>query len=424
MEEMMGELMDEAGGDAGLPWVDQGDGMHRADVDVDGNGVADVAMITDGTHTLIGDGNEAVLVDNEGRVVAEGQPDGTLRPVVVEEAVAQPPVPPGLEDQTGNPFPDQPGLEPEPEPAVAEEPVVVEQSVIQQPVGDPVVEQPDVVQPAVVEPQIPDPVWFTQLDGERSGAEIAEDLDHWFQQTTNYTCGPASVVAIINDFGDAPVVSETGVSVYAAENDLLHREWGILPEGLAQTMTAHGVPAKVVGNGSWELVDELLDSGRAVVLGVDASQYWDVPEGAGPLGHAVRIVDVDLEAGVAVLSDPGVANGQGLVVSLDDLDRAWNFEVPINDSESATRVMVVTESVDSDAGEVVVAEQPPDVEPVPDVDAADTSVLDLDLSSAEPGQIVDLPEGGLARNGLVVMAAAVPAPLALLLRTLATRRRS
>lgn len=448
-QEAMTDGFSGAAADSGVEWVDQGDGTHAAVVDVTGDDVADVGLVTDGVHTIITDGTEAVMVDQAGSVVAvDPEADGTFTPVTVDEPVAvedpvvQPPVPPGLEDQTGNPFPEQPGLTPD-EGGVQEQPVVeppdqrvVEPEPVPEPQDQRVVESQESTAD-LVRDQAVDPVWYLDPGFERSAEEIAEDLDHWFEQTTNYTCAPASAAMVINDFADAAVVSETGVAVYAAENDLLVGEVGTLHmEGIAQILTAHGVAASPVPNGTWEDVDALLESGRSVILGVDASQYWEGMEGAGPAGHAVRIVDVDLEAGVAVLADPGVPDGQGLVVPLEDLDRAWNQEMPLNESESATRVMVVTHSVDSDAAQVVTSEPAPVSEPlnvpIEDLkarpsDASDVAaggVVNMDLSGVAPGEIVDLPDGGLASNGFVLMAAAVPAPLVLLLRTLGNRRSS
>jgi hypothetical protein len=200
------------------------------------------------------------------------------------------------------------------------------QSVIQVPPEMPV-EVPETPVPsteAPVEPSVPVEAPST-LIGDVS------DASFWFQQNTQYTCGPASATQIVEDFTGVDYPNEDALAAYANQMGWLS-DTGMQPQHLADLLTAHGVPSSVVPNQNWENLAGYLQEGRSVVMFVDGFDYWpggdgqDQPENTGTdvVNHFARIVAIDTERGVAILADPGTPNGYQLEVPLGTLEEAWN----------------------------------------------------------------------------------------------------
>ncbi len=175
---------------------------------------------------------------------------------------------------------------------------------------------------------------------QRGGDEVAEDISHGFEQSTGYTCAPSAVTMVVADFFDIEVGSEIEAGLWAAENGLLSEQGGgMYQDGIVALLEHFGVPAHVE-TGSMGSLDAYLEEGRAVILAVDASEYWNLPDVPDSTGHAVRVVDIDIERGIAVLTDSGVPDGAGLQVPLADLEKAW---------ADMNHAMVVTDAVEFDA---------------------------------------------------------------------------
>ncbi|MEJ7651129.1 MAG: hypothetical protein WKF57_19115 [Nakamurella sp.] len=175
---------------------------------------------------------------------------------------------------------------------------------------------------------------------DRDSAEVAEDVTHGFEQSTGYTCAPSAVTMVLADFFDIDVGSEIEAGLWAAENGLLSEaNGGMFPDGIVAVLEHYGVPAHLE-TGSMDTLDGYLDEGRAVILAVDASEYWNDPDVPDDTGHAVRVVDIDVEHGTATLTDSGRPDGAGLEVPLADLEKAW---------ADRGHSMVVTDAVEFDA---------------------------------------------------------------------------
>jgi hypothetical protein len=179
-------------------------------------------------------------------------------------------------------------------------------------------------------------------------AELREDAALWFQQGTNFTCGPAAVTQILEDFTGTDYQDE-----FAVANDAAAMGWlgdkGMPLEAVDDLLTRWGVPSHVESAGpdptaAFQTVDQYIAEGRSVVMFVDASEYW---EGADrDAYHFVRVLDVDWDRGVAVLSDSGTPNGQGLEVPLATLNEAW--AEGLEGQNAPTYGMVVSDVTDPD----------------------------------------------------------------------------
>jgi hypothetical protein len=193
------------------------------------------------------------------------------------------------------------------------------------------------------------------------------DAGFWFEQSTDFTCGPAAATQIIEDFTGVELGDESVVASYAAEQGWLADE-GMDPYHLADLLTDFGVPSTVHADQTWEDIAAYLEDGRSVVMTVDAYDYW---EGAGAddeaedsdtdgVNHAVRVVAIDIERGVAVLSDTGTPDGQQLEVPLEAMEEAWDDVTGYDEVGNPIRdhLLVVSETPDTtdaaptDAGDV------------------------------------------------------------------------
>jgi len=202
-------------------------------------------------------------------------------------------------------------------------------------------------------------------------AEITEDSQFWFQQGTNFTCGPAAVTQILEDFTGRHFDDEFAVANDAASMGWLGED-GMQLNALDDLLTRWGVPSHVEEGGTdpmtaFQTVDQYITEGRSVVLFVDSSEYLTPGNDANSY-HFVRILDVDFDRGVAVLSDSASPNGQNLEVPLSTLNDAWTDG--LENQNTYAYGMVVSDVTDPDGVGLSAA-------------AADTS---SDQSVIRPGQ--------------------------------------
>ncbi|UDY35000.1 BtrH N-terminal domain-containing protein [Dermatobacter hominis] len=211
--------------------------------------------------------------------------------------------------------------------------------------------------------------WEAGSGGSDDVVGDVSDADFWFQQSTGYTCAPSAATQIIEDFTGAALPNEVDVSVYAAELGLLSDD-GMTIDGLAQVLTDLGVPSETLHDQTWDDLAGYLDEGRSVVMAVDSGDYWpgyaDETDG---VDHAVRIVAIDTERCVAVLSDSGHPDGHQLEVPLDALDEAWSSPSVDESGETVSdRTLVVSDQPDPTVdGDVADPYGEPMDQEVPDV---------------------------------------------------------
>ncbi len=191
--------------------------------------------------------------------------------------------------------------------------------------------------------------WMAGLDADGDGyIGDVSDADYWFEQSTAYTCGPSAITQIIEDFTGAELPNEIDVSVYAASQGLLD-DGGMQVDAVSQVLTELGVPSTTLHGQDWDDLAGYLAEGRSVVMAVDSGDYWpDSDDGVDAADHAVRIVAIDVDRGVAILSDSGTPDGHQLEVPLDTLDEAWTVEAGTDANGEAVydRSLVVSDVVD------------------------------------------------------------------------------
>jgi hypothetical protein len=238
------------------------------------------------------------------------------------------------------------------------------------------------------------------LAWEQQVGDVA-DADFWFQQSTDFTCGPAAATQIIEDFTGVDLADESVVATYALDQGWLSED-GMDSYRLAELLSDFGVPATVESDQSWEDIARYLSEGRSVVMTVDAYDYWEGADagdevedgGSDGINHFVRVVAIDVERGVAVLSDSGTPDGRQLEVPLTALEEGWDDVTSVDELGNPQRehLLIVSESPDPTAG----GGGDRDLASL-DLDTLDLDSLDLDSLDTDS---LDLDSLGLDTLGL------------------------
>ncbi len=223
--------------------------------------------------------------------------------------------------------------------------------------------------------------WESEVAGTDGIVGDVSDADFWFEQSTDFTCAPSAATQIIEDFTGVDLPDEFDVASYAAERGLLDEE-GMTIDGLTEVLTDLGVPSQTLHDQTWEDLAGYLDEGRSVVMAVDAGDYWPgFTDESDGVDHAVRIVAIDTERCIAILSDSGHPDGYQLEVPLDALDEAWSSpSVDESGQLVSDRTLVVSDQPDPTMGDAADPYGTPVDEVVPDVAqvATEPSVFDED----------------------------------------------
>lgn len=214
---------------------------------------------------------------------------------------------------------------------------------------------------------------------------VQHDLQYWFRQHTDYTCAPSSATELINEFTGRHFANEDTVADYARQRGWLSSSSGMDFGELPALLDHFGVPAheESAGTNSLQALTTLEhavdDQHKAVVMFVNAADYWYKDDGAsegGAAPHAVRIVDIDQKNGIAILSDTGDPAGKGSEVPLSELLHAWSQEHDGN----IDYPLVVTDA--TDPGYVDAPSPSPSVSPM----RPDISPVDFPAPAAPPRQ--------------------------------------
>lgn len=137
------------------------------------------------------------------------------------------------------------------------------------------------------------------------------------QQTTDYTCGPSALQAVLAYFGADHREAELAAEMGATPKD------GVPPEAIVRAARAHGLSAELREN------LQIADLAQAVRRGIPvlvALQAWpDAPiadySQAWNDGHYVVVLSVERDR--LIFEDPSLLGSRG-VLSPRDFDRRWH----------------------------------------------------------------------------------------------------
>lgn len=157
---------------------------------------------------------------------------------------------------------------------------------------------------------------------------IEEDASHWFTQSTSYTCGPAVITMVLADLFDLSIRNERETWQRAIELDAITPD-GMRPRDIEHVIRSYGIPARTVHSDVRQL-EALVEQGYEAIAMVDADDYWPYDQRGETdvvrkRPHAVRVLGVDVAAGVVILSDSAWADPafSQLQVPLDHFNDAW-----------------------------------------------------------------------------------------------------
>ncbi|RZU54149.1 hypothetical protein EV385_6088 [Krasilnikovia cinnamomea] len=171
---------------------------------------------------------------------------------------------------------------------------------------------------------LPDPGWVTdgRLVGDPTG-----DAEHWFEQSANGYCVPASIAQIVSEYTGVHNMDESAFVARANALGLFTVGPDGVPSmgvgGAQKLLEDAGVPAGIEAGIGIETLEDYLAQGRRVMLAVDSDEIWYGREDEATADHAVVLTGIDTARGVAVLSDPGTPDGNMLEVPLTVLADAW-----------------------------------------------------------------------------------------------------
>jgi Peptidase_C39 like family len=203
-----------------------------------------------------------------------------------------------------------------------------------------------------------------EQQGALPGADVIgqpeADAGHWtYMGGVSGFCGPDSISMVLSEFGlhesESDIatwaMSQPGGVTYepqgASAGDL---GFGLGSEQIAAALNHFGVPATAT-TGSYSDLVTALQSGRDVILGVDANAIWhnidpSTEEGQGQTeGHAVVLTGIDPATQTAYLNDPGDPDGRMEAVPLNELMAAWNGE--------GNQIVVTEQAPEMHAGPII-----------------------------------------------------------------------
>ncbi|MDP9220331.1 MAG: C39 family peptidase [Actinomycetota bacterium] len=170
----------------------------------------------------------------------------------------------------------------------------------------------------------------------------------WVDQKTDGLCVPASVAMIVAAFGGQPSSAALQTTVADAERlGLLTRDGdgysGMTPDGAVALLAGENIPAHVETGGSIDDLQQHLSDGDAVILWVDSHELplWNETDEVERPDHAVVIKEIDTKTGLVYLEDPGHPQGRAEILTIDELQRAW---------DDSNDTMIVTDAAPQDEG--------------------------------------------------------------------------
>ncbi len=152
-------------------------------------------------------------------------------------------------------------------------------------------------------------------------------LDSWHTQSGN-TCAVVSQEGILESILGQEF-DEDELRELAEDNGWYNN--GTSAEDVGQLLEYYGIHTEhSFGNSIDDLRDSLEDGNQIIVM-VDADELWsgENEEMFGPgmdMDHAVRVIGIDEsdpENPMVIINDSGVANGQGVMIPLDNFMDSW-----------------------------------------------------------------------------------------------------
>jgi predicted double-glycine peptidase len=168
---------------------------------------------------------------------------------------------------------------------------------------------------------------YTNSQGGMHG-DPAAAARFWHFQIAQYACGELAVADVIGQItGHEP--SEEEITT-AAEHTPSDRHPGPIYTPTSRTsnddlvvLLAHyGIQAGAF-HSNLDLIEQDLDHGRKVIVGVNDKTLWGESGNRGPENHFVVVTGIDTNANVVHVNDSGTMSGRDEQVSIATFEAAW-----------------------------------------------------------------------------------------------------
>jgi len=166
--------------------------------------------------------------------------------------------------------------------------------------------------------------------GESAAVAPAITSDEWFEQSADGLCVPSSVAMVVAAFtGQSAESVGQQTESEALRLDLLTQTGdtfsGMSPNSAVTLLDDFGIPAHVEQGTIADLEQHLAD-GRAVIVSVDSHELpaWNESDVAEKPDHALVVREIDRETGLVYLEDPGHPEGRDEVLTIAELENAWD----------------------------------------------------------------------------------------------------
>ena len=172
-------------------------------------------------------------------------------------------------------------------------------------------------------------------DAARDGmhGDPAAAAPYWRYQQQDYDCGEMAVADVVGQItGREPTEDEiTGVAANipsASHPGPIYRPSGKTSNRDLPALLAHyGIQATAVHTNT-DALEQDLDQGHKVIVGVNDKTIWNEPGNRTQENHFVVVIGIDTSAGVVHLNDSGVRAGR------DEQDSIATFEAARNTSDN------------------------------------------------------------------------------------------
>lgn len=176
-------------------------------------------------------------------------------------------------------------------------------------------------------------------DWNNISGDPANDMQNWHMQTHDDTCAVVCQEFVLKENGYK--VSEDQLRDLALENGWYTDGGGTPAEHVGDLLEAYGMDVDKTKGASIDDIENCLDNGGSVIVGVDADEIWaqshdyitdeilnDPPFApGGDANHAVEVIGIDSSDPnnvMVILNDSGSPDGCGSMIPLDDFMSAWN----------------------------------------------------------------------------------------------------
>lgn len=165
-------------------------------------------------------------------------------------------------------------------------------------------------------------------EADESVKELSEEIDSWIHQGEKRSCAVACQTMIQNQTSDRDK-SEKELIERGHELNVYNN--GTAPSNEGAILRSYGYDVQRTETaGREELVEAANEGGTKVILHIDSIRmaYPHLPGEITP-DHAVQLLHVEKtpDGEMAIINDPDMENGAGLVYPMEILMKAWNGDM-------------------------------------------------------------------------------------------------